>query len=125
MNKYVQVLRSESPNGKCVKLHTVAASNNRDHTLRSLYYCLFAHIYMGVVFRPHPVRGESYIQRNNDREFATTPPPFYNEPHRSHVLFVNASPGTTFTFWSHHHFVVIGKPQRKVRKASHCGSKQQ
>ena len=36
------VLRSESPSGKCAKLHTVAASNNRDHALRSLYYCLFA-----------------------------------------------------------------------------------
>ena len=40
------VLRSESPSGKCVKLHTVAASNNRDHTPRSLYCCLFTpHIY--------------------------------------------------------------------------------
>ena len=32
----VVVLRSESPSGKCAKLHTVAASNNRDHTQRSL-----------------------------------------------------------------------------------------
>jgi len=30
------LLRSESPGGKCAKLHTVAASNNRDHTPRSL-----------------------------------------------------------------------------------------
>ena len=36
------LLRSESLNGKCVKLHTVAASNNRDYLMRSLYYCLFA-----------------------------------------------------------------------------------
>jgi len=26
----------------CAKFHTVAASNNRDHATRSLYYCLFA-----------------------------------------------------------------------------------
>ena len=40
------LLRSESPSGKCAKLHTVAASNNKDHLTRSLYYYLFApHIY--------------------------------------------------------------------------------
>ena len=42
----VGLLRSESPSGKCAKLHSVAASNNRDHTPCPLYYCLFApHIY--------------------------------------------------------------------------------
>ena len=67
----VALLRSKSLSGKCAKLHTVAASNNRDHkttlvitiskyyqlftsftsiirdnSLRSLYYCLFVpHIY--------------------------------------------------------------------------------
>ena len=35
------LLRSESPSGMCAKLHTVAASNNRDHARQSLYYCLF------------------------------------------------------------------------------------
>jgi len=30
------VLRSESPSGMCAKFHTVAASNNWDHTPRSL-----------------------------------------------------------------------------------------
>jgi len=35
------MLRSESPSGKCAKLHTVAASNNRDHAPQSLCYCLF------------------------------------------------------------------------------------
>jgi len=38
---------------------------------------------------------------------------------------VKADPGTTFTYWSQHHFVAIGNPERHVRKASHCGSKQQ
>jgi len=41
-----RLLRSESPSGKCAKLHTVAANNNRDHMSWSLYYCLFTpHIY--------------------------------------------------------------------------------
>jgi len=48
------------------KLRTVAGSNNRVHTPRSLYYCLFApHTYIayGVVLGSHSVRGESHIQR--------------------------------------------------------------
>jgi len=36
------VLRSEIPSGICAKLRTVAASNNRDHLTRSLYYCKFS-----------------------------------------------------------------------------------
>jgi len=36
----------ESPAGKYAKLHTVEASNNRDPTSCSIYFCLFAtHIY--------------------------------------------------------------------------------
>jgi len=65
---------------------------------------------MGIVLRAHPVRGESHIQRNAIAEVATRSPPFYNEPHRSHVLFVKSASGTTFTSWSQHHFVAIGKP---------------
>ena len=34
-------------------------------------------------------------------------------------------PGTTFTSWSKHHFVVIGKAEKQVCKASHCRTKQQ
>jgi len=42
-NQVVAIGKTES---MCAKLHTVAASNNRDHPTRSLYYCLFApHIY--------------------------------------------------------------------------------
>ena len=92
------LLRSESPSGKCAKLHTVAASNNRDHTTRSLSSSPFArtincspgsqrllevthqdhsiiacsrHLYVGVILRPHPVRGESHIQRNASGEVVT------------------------------------------------------
>ena len=79
----------------------------------------------GVVLHAHPVRGESHNQRNTTGEVATTSPHFYNEAHRSHVLCVKAELRTTFTSWSQHHFVAIGNPERHMRKASHCGSKQQ
>jgi len=48
------------------------------------------HIHNGVILHAHPVRGESHNQRNTTGEVATTSPPFYNEPHRSHVLCVKA-----------------------------------
>jgi len=38
-------------------------------------------------------------------EVTTTYPPFYNEPHWSHIFSVKVAPGTTFTPWSQHHFV--------------------
>jgi len=41
------------------------------------------------------------------------------------MLFVKVAPGTTFTSWSKHHFVVIEKAEQQVRKASHCCTKQQ
>jgi len=100
----------------------VAASNNRDHLSRSLYYCLFGpHTYI-FVLHACPIRGESHNQRNTTGEVATTSPPFYNEPH---VLCVQTDPGTTFTSWSQHHFVAIGNPEWHMRKASHHGMKQQ
>jgi len=47
------LLRSESPSGKCAKLHTVAATNNRDyHLTRSLIACL-RHIRVCVLFFVH------------------------------------------------------------------------
>ena len=65
------LLRSEIPSGMCAKLCTVAASNNRDHPTRSLYYCLFAPRTCIFVLRAHPVRGESHNQRNATGEVAT------------------------------------------------------
>ena len=103
------MLRSKSPSGMCAKLRTVAESSNKVHSTRSLCYFLFVPRIMGVVLHPHSVRGESHIQRNASVEVATTSPPFYNEPYRSHVLFVKASYGTTSTSWSQHHFAAIGK----------------
>ena len=37
----IALLWWESPSSKCAELHIVTASNNRDHPMRSLYYCLF------------------------------------------------------------------------------------
>jgi len=42
-----------------------------------------------------------------------------------HILSVKVEPGTTFTSWSKHHFVVMGKAEQQVLKASHCGTNQQ
>ena len=46
------LLRPEIPSGKCAKLHTVAAGNNRDNATRSFYRCLFA-TYIWVLFLAH------------------------------------------------------------------------
>jgi len=91
----------------------------------TLFLLVRATYMYSVVLHAHPVRGESHNQCNTTGEVATTSPPFYNEPHRSHVLCVKAELGTTFTSWSQHHFVAIGNPERHMRKALHCGSKQQ
>jgi len=64
---------------------------------------------MGVILRAHPVHWESHIQRNASREVTTISPPFYNELHRSHVLFVKSAPGMIFTSWSQHHFCCDSK----------------
>jgi len=60
----------KNPSGMCAKLRTVAASNNRVHTPRSLYYCLFVPQIYIVVLRAHPVRGEWHNQRNANGEVA-------------------------------------------------------
>ena len=93
----------------------------RDHCIIA---CL-RYIHMGAILRAHPVRGESHIERNTNGEVVTTSPPFYNEPHQSHILFAKAAPGTTSTSSSQQHFAAIVKPERQMHKASHCGSKQQ
>ena len=65
------LLQSEIPSGMCAKLHTVAASNNRDHSTRSLYYCLFAPHTFIFVLGAHFVRDESHDQHNTTGEVAT------------------------------------------------------
>jgi len=66
----------------------------------------------GAVLHAHLVRGESHNQRNTTGEVATTFPPFYNEPHLSHVLCVKAASSTTFM-----HFNVVFSPQSLHCKA--------
>jgi len=114
------MLWSKSSNGTCAKLHTVAASSNRDH---SIIAC--SRHNLCVALCAHPICGESHFQRDINWEVAITSPPFCCEPQLSHILFVKVAPDTTFTSWSKQHFIVIGKPRRQVCKASHCGSKQQ
>jgi len=74
-----------------------------------------------VLFIMHiPLVVNHAFQHNTSSEvIAATSPPFFNESRRLHVLYVKAEPGRTFTSWSQHHFVAIGKPERHVRKASH------
>jgi len=70
-----------------------------------------------VALHAHSICGESHIQHNANGEVTTTSPPFHNEPHQSHVLFVKAAPSTTITSWSQHYFVAIGKsPSGKCAK---------
>jgi len=47
------LLRSEIASGMCAKLHTVAASNNRDHALESLLLLLSRATYIMVLFFMH------------------------------------------------------------------------
>ena len=56
------------------------------HVAISLTIACSRYINNGVILHAHPFRGESHNQRNTTEEVATTSPPFYNEPHRSHVL---------------------------------------
>jgi len=96
LNKSKILLRAESLSNMCAKL--------RDHSIIACSH----HIYVVFFFTHIPFVVNRAFQRNASGEVATTSPPFYNEPHRSHVLCVKAEPGTTFTSWSQHHFVAIG-----------------
>ena len=109
------LLWSESPSGKCAKLHTVTASNNRDHPTRSR--CLFVPIYIWVCFFSH-------IPFMVNRTFnATSTERLQKHP----FLFATNRTDRTFFLWrlhlawpshhhhpmgwSQHHFVAIGKPK--------------
>ena len=64
---------------------------HQDHSIEITVLLLVRATCMyGVVLHAHPVRDESHNQRNITGEVATTSHPFYNEPHRSHVLCVKA-----------------------------------
>jgi len=66
----------------CAKLHTVAASNNRDHMPWSLYYCLFAlHIIMVLFF--------THIPFVVNHTFNATPPERLQQYERSTSVMSN------------------------------------
>jgi len=103
--------------------HATMKFTRRDH---SIIACS-CRIYMGVVLRAHSVRGELRIQRNANGEVACC---------NNSLFFTTNRTDRTFFLWRLHlarpshpsHstiFVAIGRPERQVRKASHCGSKQQ
>jgi len=99
---------------------------HKDHSIGITLLLLVRDSYMyGVVLQAHPVRGESHNQHNTTGEVAATSPPFYNEPHRSHVLCVKAELCMTITSWSQHHFDAIGNPEWHMHNASHRVSKKQ
>jgi len=98
--------------------------NNQIHQYNEMLQDKSKYMFISGHFHVLGMR-KSHFQCNDNREVAATSPHFYNEPHLLHVLFVKVVPGTTPTSWSKHHFVVIGKAEQHVRKASHCGTKQQ
>jgi len=120
-----EVFRSEVPSGYAQSFAPWQQATIEIMLAISLTIACSRNIYDGVTLHAHPVRGESHNQRNTTGEVATSSPPFYNKPHRSHVLCAKAELGTTSTSWSQHHFIAIGNPERHARKASHRGSKQQ
>jgi len=46
------------------KAHNMAASNNRDHTHDHSVIACSHHLHMGAILHPHPICGESCIQRH-------------------------------------------------------------
>jgi len=91
VNAALVVLRSESPSGKCAKLHTVAASNNWDHPIIACSW----HIHKWVIFFAHiPFMVNRTFNECQQRR-CNNIPSFYNKQHRSHVLFAKSAPGMT------------------------------
>jgi len=123
--KYISCVLIKKLGRLCTKLHTVAASDNRDHPTRSLCYCLFtshiyvccslhtSHLWWIALSTQHQLRGS-----NNIPSFLLWTAPITHcfcegcTWHHLHILVK-------------HHFVVIGMPRRQVCKASHCCNKQQ
>jgi len=69
----LDLLRSESPSGKCANRHTVAASNNRDHTPGSLLFV--GATYISLLFFEH-------IPFVVNRAFSATPAEWLQQTHK-------------------------------------------
>jgi len=96
----------------CAKLHTVAASNNRNHASQPLLLLLVqvTHIY----FYSSRTSRSWWITQSTQhhRRGCNNIPSFLRRttPIARSLLCVKAELGTTSTSWSQHHFVAIGNP---------------
>ena len=56
----------------CTQIFTLCQQATKEitHSAHSIIACS-RHMYMGAILRAHPIRGDSHIQRNADREVAT------------------------------------------------------
>jgi len=97
------VLRSEIPSGMCAKPRTVAASSNRNHLTRSLYYCLFAPRMYVCCSGSSPARGQWCPPppfEIGSPQFHVWPPGCYIHPI---LYFKNVAPllvfGPSFGLW--------------------------
>jgi len=120
------LLQSESLISKCTRLHTVAASNNRYHTSRSLYYCLFVpHIYGLVLFFVHILFMVNYSFNATPAEGCNNIRSFLQQ---TALIARSLCEGCN---WHGFHILVTApffynqKAREPVHKTSHCGSKQQ
>ena len=85
------VIGKPEPHGMCTKLRTVAASNNRDHVPRSLYYCLFTPHTYDVVLCTHSVQGELCISVQRQQSGCNNIP-----------FFLQQTAPITFFLWRFH-----------------------
>ena len=53
--------------GEPEQAHSIAASNNRDHTHDYSVVACSHHLHMGAILCPHPIRGEPNIQRHTKK----------------------------------------------------------
>jgi len=85
------VLRLKCSNGKCAKLHTMAASNNKGHPTRSLYICLFAqHMYWCCSSRTSRLGWIEHSTHCQLRDCSNIPF-ILQRRHQSHVVFVKVA----------------------------------
>ena len=121
---YVLLLWPESPSGKRAMLHPEAASNNRGHTPCPSFSACLRHKRVGAILGAYPIRDVWPIEHRAYRVAATIFP-FLERTASNAGFIVKFASGTAFTSWLQQHFIANGKPERHVRKTSHCISKQQ
>jgi len=108
----MEIMRRNHSTRTLVMLNRSQVSTGRVSTPQSFDHCFFApHIW--VLFFAHI----PFVVTQRQWRGSNNIPSFYNEPHRSHVLFVKSAPGTTFTSWSQHHILLRSEsPSGKCAK---------